>query len=271
MDPTVGIVPKFRLPTLTRLGLSDAQPCISESTATQIAENWFQAFSASAQSQDTSTIVERLLCTDALWRDVYALTWDIRTFEGEAQIGPFLDTRIPEMTMHSFKWKSGTVRVQKPYPDIVWILLMFDFETNVGQCNAVVRLVPNPSPVSEGELEWRAYTIFTNLDNLTAFPERIGASRNQKRVAASVWKQNWEEERRFSESNPSVLIVGGGQSGLSLAARLKYLNVPTLVIEKDTRIGDSWRKRYDSLCLHFPICAFAFYILLLSEFLCILL
>ena len=47
-----------------------------------------------------------------------------------------------------------------------------------------------------------------------------------------------------------MLIVGGGQAGLTLAARLGRLNVDTLVIDKNERIGDNWRKRYHSLALH---------------------
>jgi cation diffusion facilitator CzcD-associated flavoprotein CzcO len=41
---------------------------------------------------------------------------------------------------------------------------------------------------------------------------------------------------------------------LALAARLKALDVPALVIEKNTKIGDNWRTRYEALCLHDPVC-----------------
>ncbi|PPQ68535.1 hypothetical protein CVT25_005457 [Psilocybe cyanescens] len=241
MEP---IFPKFRIPTIDRLGVS-CMPNVTETTGTKIAKDWFDAFSAFAQVQDV-TGMEGLLCDDALWRDVYALTWDIRTFDGLTHIRPFLNTQLQAMTMHSFNWRNF-VRVQKPYPDLAWLVVMFGFETNVGLCSVIARLVPT------GTGEWKAYTVFTNLENLRGFPELICRSRQQARVAASVWRDQREEESRFAESNPSVLIVGGGQSGLSLAARLKYLDVSTLVIEKDARIGDSWRNRYDSLCLHFPI------------------
>lgn len=52
---------------------------------------------------------------------------------------------------------------------------------------------------------------------------------------------------------PTVLIVGGAQSGLGLASHLQQLHVPTLVVEKTQRLGDKWRQRYESLCLHFPV------------------
>ncbi|KAH9480077.1 Hercynylcysteine sulfoxide lyase [Psilocybe cubensis] len=241
MDP---FLPKFRIPTIERLGVKTCMPDVTESTAAQIAKDWFDAFSSFAQEQNVSGI-QGLICEDALWRDLYALTWDIRTFDGISRIQSFLNARMQTMTMHSFTWRNFA-RLQRPYPDLVWIVVMFGFETYVGRCSFIARLVPTPGG-------WKAFTLFTNLENLKDFPESIGPSRQSVRVASSAWRDHREQENRFTESNPAVLIVGGGQSGLSLAARLKYLNVPTLVIEKDGRIGDSWRKRYDSLCLHFPI------------------
>ena len=49
---------------------------------------------------------------------------------------------------------------------------------------------------------------------------------------------------------PTVLVIGGGQSGLCIAARLKQLQVDTLIVDREKRIGDNWRKRYHALTLH---------------------
>ena len=49
---------------------------------------------------------------------------------------------------------------------------------------------------------------------------------------------------------PTVLVVGGGQAGLSIAARLKQLSIDTLIVDRESRIGDNWRKRYHALTLH---------------------
>ena len=38
-----------------------------------------------------------------------------------------------------------------------------------------------------------------------------------------------------------------------MAARLKQLDVPTLIVDAHAKPGDNWRKRYDSLCLHDPV------------------
>jgi cation diffusion facilitator CzcD-associated flavoprotein CzcO len=45
-------------------------------------------------------------------------------------------------------------------------------------------------------------------------------------------------------------VVGGGQAGLSIAARLKQLHIDTLIVDREARIGDNWRKRYHALTLH---------------------
>ena len=48
-------------------------------------------------------------------------------------------------------------------------------------------------------------------------------------------------------------MIGGGQGGIALGARLRQLGVPSLVIDKHPRPGDQWRNRYKSLCLHDPV------------------
>jgi len=47
-----------------------------------------------------------------------------------------------------------------------------------------------------------------------------------------------------------VLIVGGGQAGLSIAARLAQRGIEALVVDRWPRVGDNWRRRYDALTLH---------------------
>ena len=47
-----------------------------------------------------------------------------------------------------------------------------------------------------------------------------------------------------------MLVVGGGQAGLSIAARLAQLEIDTLIVDREPRIGDNWRKRYHALVLH---------------------
>jgi putative flavoprotein involved in K+ transport len=72
-------------------------------------------------------------------------------------------------------------------------------------------------------------------------------------------RTSWQEEREAELSElgygtqPYVLIIGGGQGGIALGARLRQLGVPAIILEKHDRAGDSWRTRYKSLCLHDPV------------------
>lgn len=50
-----------------------------------------------------------------------------------------------------------------------------------------------------------------------------------------------------------MLVLGSGQSGLTIAARLKMLNVEALIVDTNERIGDNWRNRYHQLVLHDPV------------------
>ena len=49
-----------------------------------------------------------------------------------------------------------------------------------------------------------------------------------------------------------TVIVGGGQAGLSTGYHLARRGLPFVILEANERIGDSWRKRWDSLRLFTP-------------------
>lgn len=53
------------------------------------------------------------------------------------------------------------------------------------------------------------------------------------------WQDRRQREIDFNDSDPTVLVIGAGHCGLEVAARLTYLGVPTLVIDKSQRIGDN--------------------------------
>ena len=49
-----------------------------------------------------------------------------------------------------------------------------------------------------------------------------------------------------------ILAVGAGQAGLALGYHLKTTPFTFQIVDCHRRIGDSWRKRYDSLVLFTP-------------------
>lgn len=232
---------KASLPTLDRL-----QATIPEDLdVRKEAEEWLQLFEASVKSQDIEAF-DQLFVEDAYFRDILAMTWDFRTFEGIQEIKVFLKDRLAEVKPRSFKLDKSFVSLEQPYPDLAWIQAMFTFETEVGLASGVFRLVP----LAGGQ--WKAHTVFTNLEDLKGFPEKKGILRNNE-PNHGKWLEKRRVEREFEGREPTALVIGGGQSGLDIAARLKLLDVSTLVIEKFPRVGDMWRNRYAALCLHDPV------------------
>jgi hypothetical protein len=86
-------------------------------------------------------------------------------------------------------------------------------------------------------------------------PQARSGSRPQGKAYSRDFRgPNWLDLRKaaaeYADREPAVLVVGGGQAGLSIAARLTQLDVDTLIVEREARIGDNWRKRYHALVLH---------------------
>jgi hypothetical protein len=239
----IDYIPNTPLPTFDRFGGSVP----TNLDAKAVAKKWFTAFSAALSTSNTQSL-SALFVPDAFWRDLLALTWDFRTFSGLPSISQFLTERLAMMHPRSFSLREDAfLGLQQPFPDVAWVHMMFDFETDAGIASGIARLVPT----SDGE--WKAHTVFTNLEDLKAFPEKKGALRDPE-PNHGRWEEDRRREREFEDREPVVVIIGGGQSGLDLAARLKCLDVPTLVVEKNPRIGDNWRNRYEALCLHDPVC-----------------
>ncbi|MFI5426612.1 flavin-containing monooxygenase [Aeromicrobium sp. UC242_57] len=95
----------------------------------------------------------------------------------------------------------------------------------------------------------------TTLQDLQGFEERVGEFRpTGVNYSENFAGDNWLDERiaeaRFDDREPETIVIGGGQSGLILAARLRQMGVDALVVERNERVGDNWRQRYHSLTLH---------------------
>ncbi|KAG6864539.1 hypothetical protein C0991_008886 [Blastosporella zonata] len=185
-----------RIPTLDRLGAivpDELDPDV-------VAEAWFSSFAR--HIGDPEKTVE-LLCPDALWRDLLALTWDIRTFEGSAKIKAFLEQRNSPQ-MRALKRKDF-IELQRPYPDLLWIIGSFEFEVDNGHGSGVFRLVPTATG------GWKAFTIFTDLESLANFSPAIGSLRSRRLVSGFAWAEGRRRERGIDAADPAVLIIGGGQ------------------------------------------------------------
>ena len=124
------------------------------------------------------------------------------------------------------------------------IFAFFQFETKLGRGRGIVSL----TATDKSGAHWKAFTIYTCLQELKSHEER--ARDRRPRGFEKGEMKNWLDKRRETESmesaEPTVLVIGAGQGGLNLAARLGTLDILTLVIERNPRVGDNWRNRYKS-------------------------
>jgi hypothetical protein len=227
------------LPTFDKLGVSPPK----DVDANQVGRAWVEAFGQFLSAKDIQGTLSTIT-DDGWWRDLFSLTWDLRTFQGKDNIGQFLKDRLELTGLNNITFSSA--EFQQPFPDMAWIVAQFDFETKVVTGRGLARLVPTKSG-------WKAAIVATNLEGLRDHPESTGPRRNFL-PNHGKWAEKRRREIAFEDREPEVLVIGGGQGGLDIAARLKYLGVSTLVIEKQPRIGNQWRNRYEALCLHDPVC-----------------
>ncbi|MBA1187989.1 NAD(P)/FAD-dependent oxidoreductase [Pseudomonas entomophila] len=178
------------------------------------------------------------------WRDLLLFSWNLVTLEGKPAIREMLEARL-DLT-HPQNWTLEGEAKQENGVLEGWISL----ESDVARGKGYVRLK-----------DGRCWTLLTAMRELKGFEEPTGRRRplGANHGHGHADRRNWLERRRDEEASlgittqPYCLIVGGGQGGLGLAARLKRLGVPTLIIDKAERPGDQWRSRYKSLCLHDPV------------------
>lgn len=186
------------LPTLDRLRATIPK----DLNVKKEAADWLQLFEASIISQDIETF-DKVFVDDAYFRDILAMTWDFRTFEGIQEIKVFLQDRLAEVKPRSFKLNESFVSLEQQYSDMAWIQAVFTFETEVGLASGVFRLVP----LADGQ--WKAHTVFTNLEDLKGFPEKKDGLRN-KEPNHGKWLEKRRVELEFEGREPTVLVIGVG-------------------------------------------------------------
>jgi len=215
------------------------------------AENWLSQFE-SAIARPDEALPKTLFHPDSYWRDVLALSWNLQTINGAEAI-------LRELRLHAGRAAPCGFRIDpdRAAPRQVTragtnaIEAIFRFETATGRGSGILRLIPDAADNNR----LKAWTLLTALDELKGFEEQLGSSRPRGQSYSRDFRgPNWLDLRRaavqYADRDPDVLVVGGGQAGLASAARLKQLQIDTLIVDREARIGDNWRKRYHALTLH---------------------
>ncbi|KAL2889874.1 putative indole-3-pyruvate monooxygenase YUCCA11 [Ceratocystis lukuohia] len=233
---------------------NDANPVL-------IAAAVVQAINEAIARQDFNAL-SKLFSDSGYWRDHLALSWEFRTAHGRDKILSFLKSvaqskngfRLLEIRLD----ESGPARL--PQIDrmeshegvVTCVRFMFQLDTVIGSGKGLAKLVHVGGA-------WKIYTLYTSLVEIHGHEEKICRNRpSGVKHGSKPGRQNWAE-RRAAEADfndgvePTVFILGAGQAGLTIAARLKMVGVPALVIDQNSRIGDNWRKRYHQLVLHDPV------------------
>ncbi len=221
---------------------------LTGTSAKTTAESWLGEFAAALTSGNPGQLAA-LFAHDCHWRDILAFTWDLHTTSGADAIAQRMLPALARVAPRAVQLAAGRTPprpVKRAGTDAIEAI--FTFESEVGPCNGVVRLV-----TEDGKP--RAWTLMTALDEIRGHEDPA----NGKRWQDVDWKrnfggENWADRRRraiaYEDRDPTVLVVGAAQAGLMVAARLGMLGVDTLAIDREKRIGDSWRRRYHALTLH---------------------
>ncbi|KAL7629150.1 hypothetical protein AAE478_000669 [Parahypoxylon ruwenzoriense] len=221
--------------------------------AFEIASEVINSFNELLSRRDHKAIAG-LFIENGYWRDHLGMTWDLRTMKGRDKIISFLDgahhlTNVSiENESKRNDPKKVTFRANGTVDGIQFFIRVY---TKHGNGHGLVRLIHHSG-------QWKIWTLYTSMTSLDSHEEPLGPRRGRGvEHGFHADRRNWLERRQqefnFEVSGPDVLIIGCGQAGLSVHARLKMLNVPTLIIDVNDNIGDNWRRRYHQLVLHDPV------------------
>ena len=190
----------------------------------KLVTTWLSNFEDAVESGD-SDVVGKLFLEDSWWRDILALTWKIRAFHTEKLGGAIQEAHKAKLA-NIEAVTSGVLgpQVEEMGP-FTLVTSAFTFETRQGSGKGYLRLG------NSGPNEWKAWVVMTNLQEIRGHEEL-----HKQRVAPN-WGTSQDQEVYDAQSkkDPRVVIIGGGHSGLAIAARLKQLGVPALIVDKNGR------------------------------------
>lgn len=216
------------------------------------AAEWLAGFEK-ALSEGSADTLNDLFLPDSHWRDLLALTWHVTTVSEPAKIAAALCAHMTNAAPSNFRLDEmdAPVRLVMRGGREDVLEAIYRFGTRNGPATGVVRLLPDDT---DGD-RLKAWTLLTALESIAGHEETIGTARpTGEAYSRDFHGPNWQDRRdiavAYEDRDPDVLIVGGGQAGVSTAARLTQLGADALIVDSNDRVGDNWRNRYHALVLH---------------------
>ena len=233
---------------MTDVAVPPAMKPDSINTYGLVVHEWTRRLAKTLASTD-GVAAAGLFRPDGVVRDLLALSWDFRNAIGYEEISElFAIPPAHRPTSIDVKPGSQSIVVEDGTPGNISAFLQF--RNSAGRGLGHVRLV------QEDNGTWLAASLVLALDAVDSHPERHLDGRPSGKTHGPVRNRlGWQEglDPEFTQQEPDVVILGAGHNGLMLAARLRALGIPALVLERNERVGDNWRKRYSSLALHTPL------------------
>ncbi|CAL1707423.1 unnamed protein product [Somion occarium] len=214
-----------------------------------IVVDWLSCYASAIDSEDPLAVADTFL-PEGWFRDVLTFTWDLRALDGRGKIASYLTNGLAAAGISELKlderlhlrprWNAFSPRQGQGVEGA------FTFQTPSAHGRGYVHLL------KDVDNEWKAWAVCMTLDDLKGHEEVRFESTRAFEGHAMTWSDVLVQRRAKIERDPHVLIVGGGHVGLCMAARFKQMDIPALVLERNARIGDNWRKRYPSVTLQTP-------------------
>ncbi|KAH6986444.1 hypothetical protein BKA56DRAFT_546205 [Ilyonectria sp. MPI-CAGE-AT-0026] len=226
----------------------------------EVAAKVVEKFNNALLGNDYPTL-SALFQEDGYWRDHLSLSWKFRTVQGPHSILNFLTNcagskdgfRLKEIAIdNSLEVRSPKVLPIDSSGHVLGVQFFLTLKTAFGTGQGLCRLV-------EDDGRWKIFTLYTRIQELKGYEELVNHRRPKgAEHGGQPGRKSWAERRAVASnfegaSEPTVLIIGAGQAGLTAAARLKMLGIESLLIDQNDRVGDNWRKRYRQLVLHDPV------------------
>ncbi|KAJ6500663.1 FAD/NAD-P-binding domain-containing protein [Mycena sanguinolenta] len=215
-----------------------------------ISSSWLQKFGAALKSGDIGTTVS-CVHPQGCFRDILVFSWNNRCLYGHRKLTAYLNNcsglakaAVTDLKLDSRPGLTPEYGLLTHKLPLRAVSAGFTFTCAIGVGRGHFSLVYTDLG------EWKALVVMMALADIRGHEEI--QQENIYGSHALAWPEVSSERHRASETSPHVLIVGGGQTGLMVAARFKKMNISALVVEKNPRIGDNWRSRYPTLVLHSP-------------------